>query len=546
MTRPADPGSRLSADPLPRILRGRHTCWLRWLLPPFACVIHFSRLVAAPRYFGPETIPRSPWPSLHLAFVGAALVAAQLLWLDRTKAGALFGVAGSQVVDWKTAGETGSSSPGWQGTAAGLLAKLAGAAETVVLYLSDHLDIVLPALLVYLVSFGLAHFLFGVNRLRRRGTWVKIRDLMMYLKGAEMPVLRHGRRAHDIVNTLFLLATILLLASGWWLVIPSLPPHWGIPELVGGLPLGWVASGVAAAIWLALFVLAVRPRFASLVADTEAPEAVIHEEDIDLPELTLDGSIPIPQLSPRSPLQEIPRGLDVIPGDRAAARRFATLTAIGQNEECRYVAAGNAAAPTLWQEARLEVAGGDAWWEGAPEKPKPEFTMPTPADLTESLCRLMYQASAVDGVVGKRHNAVIRDFCLSHTLCLMVPEEELTTILGRLAEAEWPRCTGEQTAVAIQSAFDGFDVLPTIEEYLVAWRDHQPAATSRIRAGDFDPLRNGCFNNLEMDFTTLGRGLVQSVIFADRRIDSGESELARRLGLGGDFESDVEPAEVTP
>jgi hypothetical protein len=128
----------------------------------------------------------------------------------------------------------------------------------------------------------------------------------------------------------------------------------------------------------------------------------------------------------------------------------------------------------------------------------------------------------------------------------MVTEDELASLLRGLAEADWPRRSGEQTAAAINGVFEGLDALPTIEEYLAAWMDYEPGATARYRAGEFDPLRNGVFRNLQMGFSTLGRALVQAVIFADRRIDAGESDLAQGLGLGGDFDSEVEPREVAP
>lgn len=423
---------------------------------------------------------------------------------------------------------------------------MAGAGESGLRYLSDHVDLLVPVIFVYLVSFGVAHLLFGVNRLRCRRIWVKNRDLLMYLRGADLSEVNRGRGIHHVMNALFLSATALLLASGWWLVIPALPSGWGLPQTIGGFPLGWVVSGVVVAVWATFLILSVRRRFANLVTAAEDPLPVVEESATELPRLTLDGTIPIPQLSPRSPLQESPRGLDVIPGDRSAGRRLATLTAIGRNEGCRYVPSGNQAAATMWLAAKLEVAGGGTWWERPAEPPKPGFAMPTPAELTEILCRVMYQSGAVEGIVGKRSNAVVRDFCLCHELCLMVTEDELARLLRGLAEADWPRRSGEQTAAAIHEAFEGLDTLPTIEEYLTAWMDHEPGASARFRAGEFDPLRNGVFRNLQMDFTTLGRALVQAVIFADRRIDAGESDLAQRLGLGGDFESEVEPTEVTP
>ena len=536
-TRVADPQLRLSEIPFGGVLSSLAACRLRWLIPPLAVLQRGIRLCAAPRYFGLERVPKSPWPPFHLAVLAGAGAAYQ--WWLLTPAQAALLLQDARGFLTPDAGQP--VDPGLWPTiltrSREILAQVAG-------YLGDHAEVVWWVLLIYLGAFSLAHLLLAVDRVRTRYPWNRILEVFLLLRGAAVEVAVRRRRQQQIWNLALLILTCLLLASAavW---APGFPPvTWRWPlfltTTIGKIALG----GSLLLAWLIVLTVFLSRRLDPFARPAAAAAEPPREESL-LPHLTLDGRTPLAQMNPIEPIRSVAHPLDERPR-RRRGHCFASLFALDRSEEFHYLPGGNVAGPVTVIDSVLRIPVGQELFADREddEDVSESWLLPTPLEVARTLLEILYLAASIPGRLSKRHNSVIRDFCLSHELCLFLSEEDLSETLLALAADDWSTLAPEEVSARIQAKLGWLEHLPLVDDYLRQWREFNPGVVSRRKRRDFDPLLKKSFRSLSIEFGRLGHLLIEAVVFADRRVDGNEFVLLEKLDLLGDFDSVVAKEEA--
>lgn len=533
----AEPRLRLSNQPHRGALASPLLHRLRLLLPPVAVPLQAARLFAVPRFLGLDRVPAGPWPSLHVAILALAAAAGQW-WLSTPQhAATLLRSAAVPIVP--------------AATPAGRDGFLAAALDTgrryvaiALTYLAEHAHIVWWTILVMLAACAAARLLLVADRCRTRRIWNHMLDVFLLLRGHDMPLVAARRRRHLAWHSALIVLWVALIASAVLWAPPFPPQGWRWPALLATNAARAVICTTLLAAWL-LVLLLLRMRCRDSLSEAATDFGASAEADGPvLPRLTLDGLTPVPQLDPVPPLTAAGRRLD---GLRSQGRRvcFATLFAMDRSEEYRYLPGGDVAGSPVVRPSVLRIPPGQEFFARRDdEKPDREtWLLPGPAAVAKDLLAVMYLAAAASGRVGKRHNSVIRDFCLAHELCLAVNEVELSTALLALAAEEWSIAPAPALAMRIRTTLEQLDSLPPVAEYLRQWHGFHPGAAMRRRLREFDPLLQSPLKSLDIEFSRLGHLLVEAIVYADRRVEAGESMLLGELGLLGDYESRVDAVE---
>lgn len=548
---------------MPRWLGGRPAVIVERVLPPLGLVLRLVRLAMPPRYRGTETTPGAPWGLYQAGILAAGCGALAYYHLDARFVGKALEAASTHCTAWSAAVKP-TAQPDIRGAERVLSVawvawtKALAATAGVLHWLAGHLGPLVPIVGAYFLLLGLAWIAHGVDRHRTREEWLQCRDLLHRVRYGQ-PWLDRGRhQAHLLANALVLICPLLVVAWAWWPFDPKLGALFRQSLVAGFVPVlivqklvtvGLVAAIALVVLWRTLQSMAGRRPF----CDWPMPPAPDRDElaPAQLPTLTVDGRVGVPQMRPSSPLVAYPCNLDAVGRFGSASRRFAKLYAMGLATDCRYEPGGNLAGPSTWGPSVFGLVSGDDFDDTRAERG--DFKRTTPVEIVTQLCRLMYMSAGVDGRIDRQANAVIRDFCQCHSLPRLVNDQDMATLLKALAAETWPRRTPLEAATAARQVIDGLEALPRVHEYISEWFEYAGARGVRHGSGTFDPLRNGSFQDAALTFSEMARLLVQAIVYADRRIDGSESVFIRELRLQGDVEAEgvvaaelpvIEPAVV--
>jgi hypothetical protein len=533
-----EPAGKPAPGRVPSLFRGRKALTCDVLVPPLGALLRLVRLIMTVRFRGFGTIPASPWPLLHGTVAAAASAAALHFLVPQTKLLALLTAGAARLAAFdEQAGLQAQAAAAvrwkaWLWTAA---AKTCAGGAWALDSVAPHHAMLHLVLTVYAAGLACVLALHAADRLRTRHQWRLCRNTILAVHGRPAAPGTGAHLGHHALNLFHLLLTVVLAAWAWAPQEPALSALCRRPVVPPLVDL-WTVAGLAALLlWVGtvLFIRA-RPFLRDGAIEEWSPPAAATAA---LPSLTVDGAVPIPQLPAISPLWAETCNLDGLGRRGADARRFATLYCRGMDVGCRYESGANVAGPSAWALSTMAAAPDSEWWKADAPVEHEEFTLPRPKELVTILCRLMYVAAALDGRISRQANAVIRGFCLDHNLSRLVTEEELAELIKGLAAEDWRIPSPEDAVARVRNELEPLGILPTLGEYMSAWFKFTKGAGVRHGSGEFDPLRNGRFQDVEMGFPELALLLMQAIVYADRRINQAESGFVKELHLDGDFES---------
>jgi len=310
---------------------------------------------------------------------------------------------------------------------------------------------------------------------------------------------------------------------------------------------GWILPALILLAWALLLLVVRKMRYRDQVFLAAEKVKTANDVQAALPQVTLEGRMPLAQRAPGSPLLGLAVDMEGLPGSRGLLQRLSLLHGMGLLKEVRLAPGGAWTGVLKWTEAgrtqSVEQAPADqAETEGPAVLPGLD-----PKALVRLLCRAMYLTAQAGGrAVGTRQNRVFSHFCLNHSVSLLLTKSELLDVLKALPKDEWSYLGGEEAAALLLQERGHLKELPTVREYCHAWtaRGHRSVTEEWPRAArdDFDPMSNGVFQDLNMSVARLFDLLVEAVAFSDHALNDDEQAILVALGKGVEKES---PANIS-
>lgn len=310
---------------------------------------------------------------------------------------------------------------------------------------------------------------------------------------------------------------------------------------------GWVLPALLAALWLVLLLVLKMKRYGDLVFLESDGAAKPVSPATNLPSVILEGRIQLAQRAPGSPLSGATVNIESLANSRGLLRRLALLHGIGLLREAHLAPGGAWAGILKWTEPGRQQIVEQALVAADDEEEAPAaLSGLDPKKLVRLLCRVMYLTAQAGGrAVGTRQNRVFSQFCLNHSVALLLTKSEILLVLKALPKEDWSYLGGEDAANVLKQERARLQDLPTVREYCDAWisRGHRNVTEEWPRAArdDFDPLSNGVFQDLNMSVARLFDLLVEAVAFSDHALNEDEQAILVALGKAVDT---VAPAEV--
>jgi hypothetical protein len=478
---------------------------LRWVIPPLAALCHLVETVRPPFYGGLRRRPRSPWTPLHWALVLAA---------------AAYGVHAFVSVP---------NLGGWLFQLEGRLKpgpRVAELAAGVAEWLRPRAEPARAIGFIALTAWAVAHLTCVGHRAMESLVWRRARSVLVHLTDSRD---RRRRTTRTLLHValLFLHAALLgcLVLAGRAATGKQLRPGFDPP------PEGWLlAAGV-----LLVLTLVLAWRLRPPVDSPEKRGEESSEDPVGLPDLRGDGDMPLPQLDPREPLRFPP-----IPfGDRRAGRvrasRFGALFIRGLPAGIAWHPSGRAAGPRTFSPSELTLPGGRSWQHPKSRTQRAPTLAAPPAAIARAFTDVMYLSASASPLISSSQNAVFKSFLRAHPFSLLLGEGELAEILLEVADQPWHRRAAPEIARDIEGRLKLLDSLGLVDGYLDDAIASGIVPEHRTQAGEFDPFHDGGFDDIHVEFGAVARRLIQAVVFADRRITPGESDLLQELGMARAF-----------
>lgn len=499
------PSFRLRSRRPPRLLREPALTALRWVIPPLAALCHLVETVRPPFFGGLRRRPRSPWTPAHWTLVLAAAAYSVHAFVPVPNLEGWLSQLEGRLEHGPRVAELAAGAAGW---------------------LRPRAEPVRAIGWIVLIAWAVAHFTSVGHRATESLVWRRARSVLVHLTDSRD---RRGRTSRALLHVALLLLHAALLGC---LVLAAraatgeqLHPGFDPP------PEGWL---LAASVLLVLtLVLAWRLR-----PPADSPEERGEgstEDPVGLPDLRGDGDMPLPQLDPREPLRFPPIPFGDRRSGRVRASRFGALFIRGLSAGIAWHPSGRAAGPRTFAPSELTLPGGRSWQHPKSRAKRAPTLAAPPAAIARALTDVMYLSASASPLISSSQNAVFKGFLRAHPFSLLLGEGELAEILLEVADQPWQRRGAAEIARDIEVRLKRLDGLGLVDAYLDEAIASGIVPEHRTQAGEFDPFHDGGFDDMHVEFGAVARRLIQAVVFADRRITPGESDLLQELGMGRAF-----------